>query len=69
MKMARFKRIDSQIRADRLTLANHFRLPELNPFFLRIALRGAKKNSNRRFEAIPRESLERSENRCFFCES
>ena len=31
-------RIDSQIRANRLILANHFRVPELNPLFLRIAL-------------------------------
>ena len=32
----------SQICANRLILANQFRVPELNPF-LRIALRGAKK--------------------------
>ena len=35
--MARFTQIDSQIRANRLILANRFRVPELNPFF-----RGAK---------------------------
>ena len=32
-KMTRFARIDSQIRANRLILANRFRVPELNPFF------------------------------------
>ena len=40
--MARFARIDSQIRANRLILANRFRVPELNPLLLRIALWGAK---------------------------
>ena len=51
--MARFARIDSQIRANRLILANRFRVPELNPF-VRIALRGGGgvKIANRRFEAI-----------------
>ena len=50
--MARFARIDLQIRANCLILANHFRVPELNRFLLRIALRGAKKIASRRFEAI-----------------
>ena len=49
--MARFARIDSQIRANRLILANHFRVPELNPFFCESRFRGAK-IANRRFEAI-----------------
>ena len=40
--MARVARIDSQIRANRLILANRFGVPELNPFFLRSALQGAK---------------------------
>ena len=31
--MARFARIDSQIRANRLILAIRFRVPELNGFF------------------------------------
>ena len=31
--MARFARIDSQIRANRLILAIRFRVPELSPFF------------------------------------
>ena len=34
--MARFARIDSQIRANRLILANRFRVPELNPFFAKL---------------------------------
>ena len=52
--MARFARIDSQIRADRQILANRLRVPKLNPFFLRFALRGGggAKIANRRFEAI-----------------
>ena len=39
-EMARFARIDSQIRANRLILANRFRVPELNPFFANRTLRG-----------------------------
>ena len=31
--MARFARIDPQIRANRLILANRFGVPALNPFF------------------------------------
>ena len=38
--MARYARIDSRIRADRLILANRFRLPELNPFFANRAENG-----------------------------
>ena len=49
--MARFARIDSQIRANRLILANCFRVPEPNPFFANRALWGLK-IANRRFEAI-----------------
>ena len=49
--MARFARIDSQIRANRLILANRFRVPELNPFFANRAS-GGLKIANRRFEAI-----------------
>ena len=49
--MARFARIDSQIRANRLILANRFRDPELNPFFANRAS-GGLKIANRRFEAI-----------------
>ena len=49
--MARFARIDSQTRANRLILANHFRLPELNPFFANRASSGLK-IANCRFEAI-----------------
>ena len=48
---AQFRRIDSQIRENRLILANCFRVPELNPFLLRIAFRGVKL-SNRRLEPI-----------------
>ena len=65
--MARFARIDSQIRANRLILANRFRAPELNPFFANCTSRGLRV-ANRRFEAI-RESLACSEFRGFFCES
>ena len=65
---ARFARIDSQIRANRLTLANRLRVPELNPFFLRIELRiVGLKIANRRVEAIrvnrTQESLACYENR------
>ena len=49
--MARFARIDSQIRTNRLIVANPFRVPELTPF-LRIALWGTERIANRRFEAI-----------------
>ena len=49
--MARFARIDSQIRANRLILANRFRVPELNPFFCESRFEGLK-IANRRFEAI-----------------
>ena len=43
--MARLARIDSQIRADRVILANHFipKVPELNPLVVRIAFRGTNK--------------------------
>ena len=40
-----------QIRANRLILANRFRVPELNPFFCE-SLFGGLKIANRRFEAI-----------------
>ena len=36
--MARFARIDSQIRANHLILANRFRVPELNPFFAKFEM-------------------------------
>ena len=49
--MARFARIDSQIRANRLILANRFRVPKLNPFFCESQVWGGL-NANRRFEAI-----------------
>ena len=49
--MARFARINSQIRANQAILANRFRVPELNPLSLQIALCGVK-IANRRFEAI-----------------
>ena len=50
--MARFARIDSQIRANRLILANRFRVPELNPFFCELSGFGGLKIANRRFAAI-----------------
>ena len=40
--MARFASIDSQIRANRLILANRFRVAELNPFFANRASGGWK---------------------------
>ena len=40
--MGRFARIDSQIRTNRLILANRFRVPELNPFFANRASGGYK---------------------------
>ena len=49
--MAPFARIDSQIRANFLILANRFRVPELNPFFCESHF-GGQKIANRRFEAI-----------------
>ena len=47
--MARFARIALQIRANRLILANRFRVPELNPFFRKSRF-GGLKNANRGFE-------------------
>ena len=49
--MARFARIDSQIRANRLILANRFGVPELTPIFCESCF-GGLKIANRRFEAI-----------------
>ena len=49
--MARFARIDSQIRADRLILANRFKFPEPNPFLCELRF-GGLKIANCRFEAI-----------------
>ena len=49
--MARFARIDSQIRANRLILANRFGVSELNPVFANRAS-GVAKIANRRFEVI-----------------
>ena len=49
--MARFARIDWQIRANCLILANRFRVPELNPIFANRAS-GGLNIANRRFEAI-----------------
>ena len=49
--MARFARIDSQIRANRLILANRFGVPELNPILCESRF-GGLKSANRRFEAI-----------------
>ena len=49
--MARFARIDSQIRANCLILANRFGVPELEPFFCESRF-GGLNIANRRFEAI-----------------
>ena len=49
--MARFARIDSQIRANRVILANRFRVPEPNPLFCESRF-GGLKIANRKFEAI-----------------
>ena len=62
--MARIARIHSQIRANRLMLANRLRVPELITPFARIALRGAK-NCESQFCGDSRESLARYENRGF----
>ena len=64
--MARFARIDLQIRANRLFLANRFRVPELNPFSANRAA-GAK-NANCRFEAI-RANRSHIMKTVIFCES
>ena len=66
--MARFARIDSQIRADRLILANRFRVPELNPFFANRASEGLK-FANRRFEAIRANRSHVMKIGFLFCES
>ena len=50
--MARLGRIDSQIRANRLILANRFRVPELKPFFFCESRFGGQKIANRSFEVI-----------------
>ena len=50
-EMARFARIDSQIRANRLILANRLGVPELNPFLANRSF-GGLKIANRSFEAI-----------------
>ena len=55
--MDRFARIDSQIRANRLILANRFRVPELNPFYANCESEGLK-FANRRFEAIRANRLD-----------
>ena len=65
--MARFARIDSQIRASRLILANRFAVPDMNPFF-RIALRGGLKVANRRLEAIHANRSQVMKIGFFFCE-
>ena len=63
--MARFARIDSQIRAHCLILANRFRVLELNSFLANRAFgRGGK--ANRRFCGDSRESLARYEDRGFY---
>ena len=49
--MARFARIDSQIRANRLILANRFQGSQTEPFFANRAS-GGLTIANRRFEAI-----------------
>ena len=49
--MARFARIDSQIRANRLILATPFKVPELNPLFCESRFR-ALNIANHSFEAI-----------------
>ena len=49
--MARFTRIGSQIRANRLILANRFRVPKPNPLFCESRF-GGLKTANHRFEAI-----------------
>ena len=54
--MARFARIDSQICANCLILANRFRAPELNPFFCESCF-GGRKIANHRFWGDSFESL------------
>ena len=62
--MARFSRIDPQIRASRLILANRFRVPELNPF-----LRISAKNCECQVWGDSHELLARYENSFFvFCD-
>ena len=64
--MARFARIDSQIRADHLIRANRLRVPELNPFFCESRF-GAVKNCESRVwgDSLEFESLGRYQNRVF----
>ena len=66
--MARFVRIASQIRANRLILANRLRVPELNPLFFCGSRFGALKlqiTGLRRFARI----AQTLRNLFFFCES
>ena len=51
-QMARFAGIDLQIRANRLILADRFRVPEPNPPFFCESRFGGLKIANRRFEAL-----------------
>ena len=66
--MARFAQTDSEIRANRLILANRFRVPELNPFFANHASRGLK-IAKISFEAIRANRSHVTKIGCFFCES
>ena len=60
--MARFARIDSQIRANGLILANHFRVLELS---LESRAFGGLNNCESQVSGDSRESLARYENRDF----
>ena len=70
--MARFARIDLQIRATRLILANRFRVAELNPFFCELRFGDARESLARyefffwhRFARIDsRESFNGPDSRC-----
>ena len=56
---------DLRIRANRLILANRFRVPELNPFFCKSCFVGAK-NCESQVSGDSRESLARYEKSFFF---
>ena len=62
--MARFARIDLQIRADRLIRVNHLKIPKPNPFLANPAFRGTT-NCELQAWGDSRESRERYKNKGF----
>ena len=63
--MARFARIDLQMRVDRPIPANRVRVPKLNPFFWPSAFRGTRNCESQVQRGDPCESLEHYEDTGF----